>query len=144
MIVLQAVSFDTYIGTERFGKLTDDFLQGLLIECQYAMDYLGFLGSMYGFCGNGFPLTTAAALAVRIQNRFMLRRFSKRLSSSLQLFSAVKRPRGERVEATSLFSTLSKFSLFTFIFGNLLRAYDSFSACKDSSFSGIPYAYILK
>ena len=24
------------------------------------------------------------------------------------------------------------------------RAYDSFSACKDSSFSGIPYAYILK
>lgn len=38
MIVLQAVSFDTYIGTERFGKLTDDFLQGLLIECQYAMD----------------------------------------------------------------------------------------------------------
>lgn len=30
------------------------------------------------------------------------------------------------------------------IFGNLLRAYDSFSACKDSSFSGIPYAYILK
>lgn len=88
--------------------------------------------------------TTAAALAVRIQNRFMLRRFSKRLSSSLQLFSAVKRPRGERVEATSLFSTLSKFSLFTFIFGNLLRAYDSFSACKDSSFSGIPYAYILK
>lgn len=55
MIVLQAVSFDTYIGTERFGKLTDDFLQGLLIECQYAMNYLGFLGSMYGFCGNGFP-----------------------------------------------------------------------------------------
>ena len=32
---------------------------------------------------------TAAALAVRIQNRFMRRRFSKRLSSSLQLFSAV-------------------------------------------------------
>ena len=31
------------------------FLQGLLIECQYAMNYLGFLGSMYGFCGNGFP-----------------------------------------------------------------------------------------
>ena len=46
MIVLQAVSFDTYIGTERFGTLTDDFLQGVLIECQYAMDYLGFLGSM--------------------------------------------------------------------------------------------------
>ena len=48
------------------------------------------------------------------------------------------------LEATSLFSTLSKFSLFTFIFGNLLRAYDSFSVCKDSCFSGIPYAYILK
>lgn len=54
MIVLQAVSFDTYIGTERFGKLTDDFLQGLLIECQYAMDYLGFLMASVGMasrCG---------------------------------------------------------------------------------------------